>query len=96
MNLSKLRKATFKPDTIITNEIWWNSLARHADIIFPTTTTLERNDIGFRHWEQTVSPMHKAIDPIGNSRNDFDIFSLISEKLGIKAVSYTHLRAHET
>ena len=28
--------------------------------------------------------MHKAIDPIGNSRNDFDIFSLISEKLGIK------------
>ena len=53
MNLSKLRKATFKPDTIITNEIWWNSLARHADIILPTTTTLERNDIGFRHWEQT-------------------------------------------
>ena len=81
MNLSKLRKATFKPDTIITNEIWWNSLARHADIIFPTTTTLERNDIGFRHWEQTVSPMHKAIDPIGNSRNDFDIFSLISETI---------------
>ena len=84
MNLSKLRKATFKPDTIITNEIWWNSLARHADIVLPTTTTLERNDIGFRHWEQTVSPMHKAIDPIGNSKNDFDIFSLISEKLDFK------------
>ena len=28
--------------------------------------------------------MHKAIDPVGNSKNDFDIFSLISEKLGFK------------
>ena len=82
MNLSKLRKATFKPDTIITNEIWWNSLARHSDIILPTTTSLERNDIGFRHWEQTVSPMHKVIDPVGNSKNDYEIFSLISKKLG--------------
>jgi len=53
-------------------------------IVLPTTTTLERNDIGFRHWEQTVSPMHKAIDPVGNSKHDFDIFSLISEKLDFK------------
>ena len=82
MDLSKLTKASFKPDTIVTNEIWWNSLARYSDLIFPTSTNLERNDIGFRHWEQTVSPMHKAINPIGESKSDFEIFSLISKKLG--------------
>ena len=84
MDLSKLTKASSKPDTIVVNEIWWNSLAKHSDIILPTTTSLERNDIGIRHWDQTISPMHKAIEPIGDSKTDYEIFSLLSEKLDFK------------
>ena len=45
-NLSRLRKAWEKPSTVIVNEWCWNALARHADIILPCTTTLERQDIG--------------------------------------------------
>ena len=56
MNLKKLIKAFKQPDTIIVNEIWWNSLARHSDIILPATTSLERNDISVKHWDQTISP----------------------------------------
>jgi biotin/methionine sulfoxide reductase len=84
MNLKKLTKAFKKPDTVIVNEIWWNSLARHADIILPTSTSLERNDISIKHWDQTISPMHKAIDPIGDSKSDYDIFSGIASKLNIE------------
>ena len=83
MDLGKLREAFRQPETIMVNEIWWNSLARHADIVFPATTPLERNDIAMGHWEQTVSPMHKAIDPIGESKSDFDIFSGLADKLNI-------------
>ena len=83
MNLKKLVKAFKQPDSIIVNEIWWNSLARHADIVLPTTTSLERNDIGVRHWDQTISPMHKIIEPVGESKSDYDIFSAISAKLNI-------------
>ena len=84
MDLKKLTKAFKKPDTIIVNEIWWNSLSRHADIILPASTSLERDDIAIRHWDQTISPMHKAIDPIGESKSDYEIFSGLSEKLNIK------------
>ena len=45
-DLNRLVRAWQQPYTIIVNEPWWNSLARHADIVFPATTALERNDIG--------------------------------------------------
>ena len=44
-DLNRLVKAWQKPKTIIVNEIWWNAQARHADIILPVNTALERNDI---------------------------------------------------
>ena len=34
-----------RPETIIVHEPWWTATARHADIVLPATTTLERNDI---------------------------------------------------
>ncbi|MBU2983663.1 molybdopterin-dependent oxidoreductase [Lentibacter algarum] len=39
-----MRQAWIKPDMIIVNEICWNATARHAKIILPVTTTLERAD----------------------------------------------------
>ena len=84
MSLKKLSKAFKQPDTIIVNEIWWNSLARHSDIILPATTSLERNDISIKHWDQTISPMHKVIEPIGESKSDYEIFSKIASKLNFK------------
>ena len=43
---NKLRRAWRRPETIIVHEPWWTATARHADIVLPATTTLERNDIG--------------------------------------------------
>ncbi len=84
MNLGKLRQAFRKPETVVVNEIWWNSLARHADIILPVASALERNDIAMGHWEQSVTPMHQAISPVGSSKTDFEIFSKLSKRLGFE------------
>ena len=81
-DLSRLMEAFTKPECIIVNEIWWTSTARHADIVFPITTALERNDLMITKWEQTASPMHRAIDPIGESKNDYDVFTELSTRLG--------------
>ena len=79
---NRLVEAFRRPECVIVNEIHWTAMARHADIVFPATTALERNDVMMTHWEQTITPMHKAIEPIGESRNDYDIFAGLAERLG--------------
>jgi biotin/methionine sulfoxide reductase len=44
-DLNRLVRAFRRPETIIVNDIWWTQMARHADIVFPATTVLEREDI---------------------------------------------------
>ena len=83
-DLNQLVSAWQKPDTVIVHEPWWNALARHADIVFPATTSFERNDIGAASSDSFVFPMQKAVEPIGQSRNDYDIFVGLAEKLGVK------------
>lgn len=77
-DLARLRKAWEKPSTVIVNEWCWNAVARHADIILPCTTTLERQDIGMTPRDPFVISMGKAIEPIGEARNDYDIFAGIA------------------
>ncbi|MDF1792737.1 MAG: molybdopterin guanine dinucleotide-containing S/N-oxide reductase [Thalassobaculaceae bacterium] len=81
-DINQLVRAFRKPDTIIVNEIFWTSMARHADIVFPSTTALERNDLSITHWEPLSSAMKQAIPRVGESRPDFEIFTGLSERLG--------------
>ena len=81
-DLARLRKAWEKPSTVIVNEWCWNALARHADIILPCTTTLERQDIGMTPRDPFVISMSKAIEPVGEAKNDYDIFAGIARCMG--------------
>jgi biotin/methionine sulfoxide reductase len=83
-DLNRLLEAWRKPETIILNEIFWTATARHADIVLPATTTLERNDIGASSRDRFIMAMQKAVEPVGQSRNDFDIFADLSERLGFR------------
>ncbi|MBV8090178.1 MAG: molybdopterin-dependent oxidoreductase [Alphaproteobacteria bacterium] len=81
-DLNRLRRAWRHPETIIIHGPWWTATARHADIVLPATTPLERNDLGGSPRDRFVITMHKAIEPVGNSRNDFDIFRDLSRLRG--------------
>ena len=73
-----------KPETIIVNEQYWNPNAKFADIVLPATTMLERDDIGSSNRDRHMIAMKRAIDPVAESRSDYDIFTALSEKLGAK------------
>jgi biotin/methionine sulfoxide reductase len=83
-DLNRLRRAWQKPDTIIVNEQVWNSTARMADIVFPATTTLERNDFGGSSYDHWYSPMKKAVEPFAQSRSDFEILAGLATQLGFE------------
>ncbi|MGB0857321.1 MAG: molybdopterin-dependent oxidoreductase, partial [Paracoccaceae bacterium] len=93
-DLARLRKAWEKPSTVIVNEWCWNALARHADIILPCTTTLERQDIGMTPRDPFVISMDKAIEPVGEARNDYDIFAGIARCMDTED-SFTEGRSAE-
>ena len=81
-DLHRLADAWQRPETIIVHEPWWNPLARHADIVLPATTPLERNDIGRQPADPVMFAMAQAVPPVGEARNDYDIFSGLAHRLG--------------
>jgi biotin/methionine sulfoxide reductase len=84
-DINKLRRAWQRPETIIVHEPWWTATARFADIVLPATTTLERNDIGAGGRDAYVIAMHKAIEPVGQARDDFAIFADLAARLDCAA-----------
>ena len=84
-DLNRMIKAWQRPETIISNDWCWNALAKHSDIVLPVTTTLEREDIALAPRDPYMVFMSKVIDPIGESKSDFEIFSGLAEQFEIKS-----------
>ena len=82
LDLRKVVESWRRPDTIIVHEPWWTPAAKHADIVLPATTTMERNDILAAELDSYWVAMKQVIDPVGGARNDFDIFSELAQRLG--------------
>ena len=82
-DLNRLRRAWARPDTVIVNEWCWNTLARHADIVLPCTTPLERNDITLSPRDPYIIAMQQVVDPAGQARDDYDIFRGIARHMGL-------------
>jgi biotin/methionine sulfoxide reductase len=83
-DLNRLRAALARPDTLIVHEPYWTPMARHADLVFPATTSLERNDIGSGRADARIVAMQAAFEPVGGARNDHDIFAALAERFGVR------------
>ncbi|MBD9597370.1 molybdopterin guanine dinucleotide-containing S/N-oxide reductase [Ensifer sp. ENS05] len=83
-DLNRLVQAWQRPETIIVNEPYWTATARHADIVMPVTTPLERDDLAFSNRENFVVAMKRVVDPVGDARDDFAIFADLAARLGVQ------------
>jgi biotin/methionine sulfoxide reductase len=81
-DLNRLREAFRRPQTVIVNECYWTATARHADIVFPATTALERDDIGGASRDPFILAMQQVVPPVGEARDDYDIFAALAARLG--------------
>ncbi|GAW34805.1 dimethyl sulfoxide/trimethylamine N-oxide reductase precursor [Roseovarius sp. A-2] len=82
-DLNRLRRAWARCETVIANEWCWNALARHADIVLPCTTHLERRDIAMSSKDPFITAMDAAVPPVGEARDDHDILRGIAAHLGV-------------
>lgn len=82
-DLNRLDVAWKKPETIIVQDPMFTPTALRADILLPANTSIERNDIAASKRSDYVLAMHRAIDTVGESKSDFDIFDAVAKKLGV-------------
>lgn len=83
-DLNRLVEAWRRPETVIVQDIWWTATVRHADVVLPATTTLERNDIGSGGRDRFIVAMHQASEPVGEARSDHAIFTDLAERMGFR------------
>ncbi|TKA09266.1 molybdopterin-dependent oxidoreductase [Actinacidiphila oryziradicis] len=81
-DLGRLRRAFGRPDTVIVHETHWTATARHADIVFPATTALEREDFGGGRHDTHLIAMHRSADPVGEARDDHAVLAALAGRLG--------------
>ncbi|SDO35236.1 molybdopterin-dependent oxidoreductase [Desulforhopalus singaporensis] len=81
---------------VVNQSIWFEGEAKFADILLPACTNFERWDIGetansggyshhqFIQWNHRIVTMqHKCIEPLGESRSDYQIFLDLANRLGL-------------
>ncbi len=71
-------------ETFIVQDPFWTSTARMADIVLPVATEIEKNDIeimGDYSMSHFIA-MKKGVEPLKESKSDYDICREISKRLG--------------
>jgi molybdopterin guanine dinucleotide-containing S/N-oxide reductase-like protein len=82
---------------VVNQDCWWSTETKFADIILPACTNFERNDIsewgnagGYSQHLSTVCNhrvfvyQQKCIEPLWESKSDYQIFSDLAKRLGYK------------
>jgi len=74
-----------KIETIIIQHPWLENDCLYADILLPTCTKFELEDImiGTDQFCQSIYPEGKCIEPIGESMSDYEAVCEVAKKLGI-------------
>ncbi|MFV0473481.1 MAG: molybdopterin guanine dinucleotide-containing S/N-oxide reductase [Pikeienuella sp.] len=80
-DFNRMTKAWAKPETIVVNEQYWTAAAKRADIVLPATIALEREDIGYGTREGHLVWMGQAVQPLGEARDDYTIFTALAARL---------------
>ncbi|GAS95381.1 molybdopterin oxidoreductase [Mycolicibacterium canariasense] len=82
-NIPRLRRALARPDTIVVHDPYWTAMAKHADIVVPSTTAYERDDFSGSRNDPLLVAMPALARPHAQSRDDYDTFAALAARLGI-------------
>ena len=78
-----VKKALKKVELLIVQDIFLTPTAKLADVVLPGVSFAEK-DGTFANTERRVMRVRKAIDPVGESRQDWEIIQEISNRFGFE------------
>jgi biotin/methionine sulfoxide reductase len=78
-NIPRLRRALGRVDTVVVHEQYWTAMAKHADIVVPSTTAYERDDYSGSRNDPVLMAMPKLVQPYAQSRDDYTTFAALAD-----------------
>jgi nitrate reductase / nitrite oxidoreductase, alpha subunit len=93
-----------KIDLVVTLDFRMSSTCMYSDIVLPTATWYEKDDMNTSDMHPFIHPLSKAVDPVWESRSDWDIFKgiaasfskLVDGHLGVEKDLVTLPLLHDT
>jgi anaerobic dimethyl sulfoxide reductase subunit A len=83
LNVNKAVQALKKLEFVVAFEQFMTPGAKFADLLLPTCTTLEKNDIALDGATGFYGYMNRVVDPIGESKSHLQICIKLAARLGI-------------
>jgi len=80
-NATYVGEALRKLEFLIVQDCNFSETAAYADLVLPASPSLEK-DGTFTSTERRIQRLYKALDPLGDSKPDWEIIQLIANKLG--------------
>jgi len=66
----------------VVHERFLTDTARYADIVLPSTSSLEHSDLYRSYGTYCIQRAKVVIPPVGESKSNWDVFSLLAQNLG--------------
>jgi len=66
----------------VVHERFMTDTARYADIVLPSTSSLEHSDLYRSYGTYCIQRAKAVIFPVGESRSNWDVFALLAQRMG--------------
>jgi len=79
-----VRRGLMRDDLFtVVHERFFTDTCKYADIILPATTSVEHDDIYNSYGHYTIGTGYKLIDPIGESRSNWQVIAELAKRMGL-------------
>jgi nitrate reductase alpha subunit len=69
-----------KLDLLVTIDFRMSTTAVYADVVLPTASWYEKDDLNTSDMHPFIHPLQSAVDPVYDSRSDWDIFKTLAKR----------------
>jgi len=87
-NINHVDSAFEKLEFFVVQDIFFSKTVQFADVVLPASPSLEKEGT-FTNTERRIQRLYQVLEPLGESKPDWEIFQMLANKLGA-SWNYSH------